>query len=58
MLYKGYICQLVTLKAEVNSALNSCIDKENIHIFSRFNHAGNWLLVEHITNKNHQYSIE
>ena len=46
--YKGCIYQLVTLKPHIDLALKALPDEEELLIFSRINHAGNWLLVEHI----------
>lgn len=50
-IHEGYIYKLVTLNPEMNLALKSFTDKEIIDIFGRINHAGCWLLVEHIPNK-------
>ncbi|MEA5594685.1 FAD-dependent oxidoreductase [Rivularia sp. UHCC 0363] len=46
---KGYIYQLVTLNPNINLALKCLTDKGKIAIWGRIDHAGNWLLVEHIT---------
>ncbi|MEO1185611.1 MAG: FAD-dependent oxidoreductase, partial [Cyanobacteria bacterium J06636_27] len=43
--------QLVTLKPSVDKALKSLSDKEYVRILAFVNHAGSWLLVEHITKK-------
>ncbi|MEL7245195.1 MAG: FAD-dependent oxidoreductase [Cyanobacteria bacterium J06573_2] len=43
--------QLVTLKPSVDKTLESLQNKDFIEILARVNHAGSWLLVEHITKK-------
>ncbi len=48
--YKERSYQLVTLRPAINLALESLPDKLYITIGGLINHAGNWLLVEHITN--------
>ncbi|MEO0685137.1 MAG: FAD-dependent oxidoreductase, partial [Cyanobacteria bacterium J06649_11] len=48
---KQLVYQLITLKPSVNKTLESLNDKEYIVILARINHAGSWLLVEHITKK-------
>ncbi|MBE9216324.1 hypothetical protein IQ247_27300 [Plectonema cf. radiosum LEGE 06105] len=51
IILKGYIYQLVTLNPNIDLALQSLSNKENIAIRGQIYHAGNWLLVEHITHK-------
>ena len=48
---KQLIYQLVTLDSSVNKVLKSLLNKEYVVIYARINHAGSWLLVEHITKK-------
>ncbi len=49
IVYKECIYQLVTLKPAINLTLQSLSDKTYVIIGGQINHAGNWLLVEHIT---------
>ena len=39
---------LVTLRSLVNEQLQMCLDAQPLTVWGRLNHAGNWLLVEHI----------
>ncbi len=53
IVYKECIYPIFTLRPYVNLALESYYNKAYVLISGRINHAGNWLLVEHITkNKN------
>ncbi len=48
---KGYIYQLVTLYLAIENYLKPMQDRVYTNIYGRINHAGSWLLVEHISNK-------
>ncbi len=40
--------KLVTLRSLVNEQLQMCLDTQPMTVWGNLNHAGNWLLVEHI----------
>lgn len=48
LLYNGHIWQLVTLRDTVHNQLAMCQNEQMIRLKGRLNHAGNWILIEHI----------
>ncbi|BAY10818.1 FAD-dependent oxidoreductase [Calothrix sp. NIES-2098] len=47
-LHKQENWQLVTLRSHIDSQLKACNHQQLLAVRGRLNHAGNWLLVEHI----------
>ncbi|MEH1827262.1 MAG: FAD-dependent oxidoreductase [Nostoc sp.] len=46
--YEGQNWQLVTLRSHIDQQLRAYPDEQLVTLWGRYNHSGNWLLVEHL----------
>ncbi|MEH1770644.1 MAG: FAD-dependent oxidoreductase [Nostoc sp.] len=46
--YQGQNWQLVTLRSHIDQQLRAYPDEKLVTLWGRYNHSGNWLLVEHL----------
>lgn len=46
--YQGQNWQLVTLRSHIDDQLRAYPDEQLVTLWGRYNHSGNWLLVEHL----------
>ncbi|MEH2085161.1 FAD-dependent oxidoreductase [Nostoc sp.] len=49
--YQGQSWQLVTLRSHINEQLRAYPHEQLVTLWGRYNHSGNWLLVEHLNGR-------